>query len=63
MCNMKLYIVVTFPEVQELMSKEDFREHSYLINDINGLKKFGLRAYFVERDWYLNNIFNSHGED
>ena len=54
---MKHYVVVTFPEVQKLMSKEDFREHSYLINDINGLKKFGLRAYFVERDWYLNNIF------
>ena len=55
---MKHYVVVTFPEVQKLMSKEDFEEHSYLINDIDGLEKFGPSAYFVDYDWYLNNYFN-----
>ena len=43
------YIVVTWPEIQELMEEEGFKEHSYLINDDKGMEDFGSSAYFVEK--------------
>lgn len=46
------YIVVQFPESQELMCKRDFNKHSYLINDEDGLRDFGSCAFFVEEKWY-----------
>ena len=46
------YIVLTWPEIQNLMVKEDFEEHSYLINDDKGLNDFGSSAYFIEKNWY-----------
>lgn len=49
------YIVVTWPEVQDLMDYAGFRENSYLINDDKGLDDFGSSAYFVNEEWY-NNI-------
>ena len=45
------YIVVLWPEVQDLMELEGFREHSYLINDDQGLNDFGSSAYFVDELW------------
>lgn len=50
---MKKYVVVQWPEVQELMDKKGFRENSYLINDERGVNDFGSSAYFVDYDWLL----------
>ena len=52
---MTTYTVVTWPEVQLLMDLEGFREHSYLINDEQGLNDFGSSAYFVETEWLSKN--------
>ena len=49
---MEKYIAVGWPESQELMDKEGFESHSYLINDDRGLEYFGGQAYFVDEDWY-----------
>lgn len=46
-----IYEVITWPEVQELMSLDGFREHSYLVNDDKGIEDFGSSAYFVDIDW------------
>lgn len=48
------YIVITWPDVQELFEVEGFRENSYLINDDKGIEDFGSSAYFVDKDWYLD---------
>lgn len=50
------YIVVRWPEVQDLMDKKGFRENSYLINDDKGYKDFGDSAYFVNYDWFQDII-------
>lgn len=49
---MDKYIVITWPDSQELMDKEWFDE-CHLINDEMGLEKFGSSAYFVPEDRYL----------
>ena len=51
MIKIPRYIVVSWPEVQDLMELEGFREHSYLINDDQGLNDFGSSAYFVDEQW------------
>ena len=54
-CSMEdRYIVVTWPDSQELMELEGFRENSYLINDDKGMNDFGSSAYFVSEEWYNN---------
>jgi hypothetical protein len=45
------YVVVTWPESQDLMNKPGFRENSYLVNDDKGIEDFGSSAYFVDEDW------------
>lgn len=47
-----LFIVVQWPEVQDLMDKEGFDENAFLINDEKGYIKFGDSAYFVNLNWY-----------
>ena len=54
---MDKYIVITWPEIQEFMEIEGFRENSYLINDEKGLEDFGSSAYFVNYDWYKKQLF------
>lgn len=49
------FVVVTWPDSQDLMDREGFRENSYLINDNKGIKDFGSSAYFVNEDW-LNSL-------
>lgn len=49
------YIVVGWPESQDLMELEGFEDNSYLINDEQGISDFGYSAYFVSEDW-LNTI-------
>lgn len=46
------FIIVPWPESQELMEEELFKEHSYPINDIRGLDDYGPISFFVEEDWY-----------
>lgn len=48
---MDKFVVVTWPEVQDLMEQEGFEENSYLINDDKGLDDFGSSAYFVRESW------------
>lgn len=48
-----LYEIITWPDVQELMTIDGFRENSYLINDEKGLEDFGSSAYFVDVDWLM----------
>lgn len=51
------YIPVTWPESQELMTHEDFNKHCFLINDDEGIQKFGSSAYFCNKMW-LNSLTN-----
>lgn len=55
------YIVIQWPEIQELMDKEGFKEHSFLVNDPLGLDTFGSSAYFVNEEWLktINDGSNS----
>ena len=46
--NPLLYIVITWPQIQNFMTKEGFEENSHLINDDKG---FGSSAYFVNLAW------------
>ena len=55
---MKKYVIITWPEIQDLMEKEGFDEHSYLINDEKGLDDYGSSSYFVEENW-LNSLIQS----
>lgn len=48
------YEIITWPEVQELMELDGFRENSYLINDEKGMEDFGSSAYFVSVNWLIN---------
>lgn len=45
------YVVISWPESQELMEAEGFDDNSYLVMDSNGLEDFGPSAYFVDVDW------------
>ena len=52
---MDTYIVVRWPEIQDLMDLPGFIENSFLINDPLGLDEFGSSAYFVNTKWYEEN--------
>lgn len=52
---MSKFVVVTWPDSQNLMDREGFRENSYLVNDDKGIEDFGSSAYFVDEDW-LNGL-------
>ncbi len=52
---MEKFVVVSWPESQDLMGKPGFRENSYLVNDDKGMEDFGSSAYFVKEDW-LNGV-------
>lgn len=56
------YIVIQWPEIQELMGKKGFRENSFLVNDPLGLDEFGSSAYFVNEEW-LNTVNNGNNSD
>ena len=45
----KLYILVDWPEVQELMEKDGFDENAFLRNSLDSI---AFPAYFVNKDWY-----------
>lgn len=43
---MKKYVIITWPESQDLMEKKWWNE-CHLINDEHGLDKYGSSAFFV----------------
>lgn len=49
--NMVRYVIVEWPESQELMSHKDFQDHAYLINEDSWVDQYGLASYFVEEEW------------
>ena len=51
-------MVVCWPESQNLFLMDNFRDHTYLIDDEEGLDLFGDAAYVVESDWYMNAATN-----
>lgn len=51
---MDTYVVVTLPDIQELMDKPGFEQNAYLISSENGIDDFGLSAYFVNCNWLLS---------
>ena len=53
------FIVVTWPESQNLMDLEGFEENCHLINDESGLAQYGSSAYFVNEDWLREKEKNS----
>lgn len=49
----KKFVIVQWPESQDLMEQPWFHE-CHLINDENGLKKYGSAAYFVPEDRFYS---------
>lgn len=45
---MRLFIVIKFPDVQELMDQKDFDKHCFLVIDP---VEFGPSAYMCEVTW------------
>lgn len=60
---MSYYVIVTWPESQELMEREGFEENCHLINDESGLDLYGSSAYFVDKDWLDAQCSSSKPED
>lgn len=52
--NTNEFVAIPFPEVQELMEREGFKENtSLIISDL--YKEYGCSAYFVRKNW-LNSL-------
>ena len=45
------FVIIQWPEVQELMVKEGFHLNASLANDEWSLAKYGSSAYFVNKQW------------
>lgn len=54
------FIVIQWPDVQDLMGEPGFRDNASLINDERFYQLYGDSAYFVNEEWY-NKVMN-HGE-
>jgi len=56
-----IFIVITFPKVQELMEREGFEENSEIIISSSLIKVYGQSAYFVRLSWinFLNKDNNN----
>lgn len=49
------FVIIQWPEIQELMDKEGFDSNCSLANDEWTLDKYGSSAYFVNKKW-LNSL-------
>lgn len=56
-------IIVCWPESQELMELDGFRENCSLINGERGLDTYGSAAYLVDEDWYDEHSNDPFVED
>ena len=45
------FVVIQWPEVQDLMPKKDFDRNTSLANEGWALEKYGSSAYFVNKQW------------
>lgn len=45
------FVIVPWPEIQELMTKEGFDLNASLANDEWVLEEYGSSAYFVNKQW------------
>jgi hypothetical protein len=45
------FVIIQWPEIQDLMDKEGFDTNASLANDEWCLKKYGSSAYFVNKQW------------
>ena len=52
------FIVVTWPEVQDLMDIEGFIDNSLLINDGILYEEYGDSAYMIRKRWIENKEQN-----
>ena len=48
-----MYVLITWPEIQEYMEYEGFREHSCLADDEYFFNSYGSSAYFVDVEWLM----------
>lgn len=46
-----MYELITWPEIQDYMECEGFREHSCLADDEYFFDSYGSSAYFVDAEW------------
>lgn len=49
--NLEGYEIVCWPESQDIMEYDNYRAFCYLINDAEGLEKYGSSAYVVDKEW------------
>lgn len=54
--NERRFIIVTWPECQELMDKIGFQENSCLIDSYPFIEEYGSSAFFVDEEWYIRNV-------
>jgi hypothetical protein len=57
-----LFEIVTWPEVQELMTEEGFHENSCLVNEEPFLSEYGSSAYFVRKSWLNSHLQDLHAD-
>lgn len=50
-----MYVLVQWPDIQEYMDKEGFRENACLANDEHFVDTYGSSAYFVDLNWLEAN--------
>lgn len=50
------FYVIQFPESQALQDLDGFDDNAFLVNDEKGLEIFGPSAYFVNKEWYNEQI-------
>ena len=50
------FVIIEFPEIQELQDISGFEKNAFLINNDEGLEKYGGSAYFVNEVWLNANI-------
>ena len=50
------FVIIGWPEIQDLMELPDFRENTHLINDDPFLDTYGSSAYFVSEIWLAEQI-------
>ena len=62
MSNEHVFVVITWPDIQDLMDEEGFEENSILINDGSLYEKYGDSAYMVNLNW-LNKTHIINNED
>lgn len=46
------FIAIPWPEVQDYMEEEGFRDNSILINDGKLYEEYGSSAYMIRESWY-----------